>query len=235
MFGKRRAREPGRFASPVPSLEESHPLRRDLPGENGRKEHAMKRVGRFLILASTALSLVLASGPLAAQDKSEEDWKAMKVEAKRQQVDATAGAALDQLLKENPKAKELFAKSYGWAAFDNLKLGFFFSGGGGKGVAVEKKGNKRTYMDMGSAGFGLAFGGKKYEVVFLFQDSATFNNFVNNGWQAQGAADATAGKENVGGQTGFVNGMAVYQISGTGLMANVDLSGTKYFKDKDLN
>jgi lipid-binding SYLF domain-containing protein len=201
----------------------------------------MRKIGRFAIFGSAALALLLASGSTLAQEtktesgKSEEDWKAMKKEAKQQQVDAAAGAALDQLLKGNPKAKELYEKAYGWAAFDNLKLGFFFSGGGGKGVAVEKKTNKRTYMEMGAAGFGLAFGGKKYEVIFLFQDSATYNNFINKGWQATGNINATAGKENVGGQTGFVNGMAIYQISGTGLMANVDVSGTKYFKDKDLN
>jgi lipid-binding SYLF domain-containing protein len=193
------------------------------------------------LIGSAALALVLGSAPLRAQDskapadKSEAEWNAQKVEAKRSQIDATAGAALDQLLKGNPSAKELYEKAYGWAAFDNLKLGFFFSGGGGKGVAVDKKSGKRTYMDMGSAGFGLAFGGKKYEVVFLFQDSKSFDQFVNSGWQAQGAANATAGKEQVGGQTGFVNGMAVYQIGSTGLMANVDLSGSKYFKDKDLN
>ena len=128
-------------------------------------------------IGSAALALALGSAPARAQDdkaptdKSEAEWNAQKVEAKRSQIDATAGAALDQLLKGNSSAKELYEKAYGWAAFDNLKLGFFFSGGGGKGVAVAKKSGKRTYMDMGSAGFGLAFGGKKYEVVFLFQDS----------------------------------------------------------------
>ena len=193
------------------------------------------------LIGSAALALALASAPLPAQDgnaptdKTEAEWNAQKVEAKRAQIDATAGAALEQLLKGNASAKELYEKAYGWAAFDNLKLGFFFSGGGGKGVAVRKKTDKRTYMEMGSAGFGLAFGGKKYEVIFLFQDTKTFDNFVNNGWQAQGAANATAGKQQVGGQTGFVNGMAIYQIGSTGLMANVDVSGSKYFKDKSLN
>ena len=130
------------------------------------------------LIGSAALALALASAPLRAQDgkaptdKTEAEWNAQKVEAKRSQIDATAGAALDQLLKGNTSAKELYEKAYGWAAFDNLKLGFFFSGGGGKGVAVAKKSGKRTYMDMGSAGFGLAFGGKKYEVVFLFQATA---------------------------------------------------------------
>ena len=190
------------------------------------------------LVGSAALAIALASAPARAQaptDKSEAEWNQQKLEAKRSQIDATAGTALDLLLKNNASAKELYEKAYGWAAFDNLKLGFFFSGGGGKGVAVAKSHGTRTYMSMGSAGFGLAFGGKKYEVVFLFQDSQSFNNFVNNGWQAQRSADATAGTSQVGGQAGFVNGMAIYQIGSTGLMANVDLSGSKYFKDKDLN
>jgi lipid-binding SYLF domain-containing protein len=189
-------------------------------------------------IGTAVLGLALAVAPALAQEagqKTEAEWNAQKVEAKRSQIDATAGAALDKLLKENKNAKELYDKAYGWAAFDNLKLGFFFSGGGGKGEAVEKKTGKKTYMSMGSAGFGLAFGGKKYDVVFLFQTKAAFDDFVNNGWQAQGSASGTAGTAQGGAQTGFVNGMAIYQIDSTGLMANVDLTGSKYFKDKDLN
>jgi len=189
-------------------------------------------------IGTAVLGLALAAAPMLAQEagqKSEAEWNAQKIEAKRSQIDATAGASLDKLVKENKNAKELYDKSYGWSAFDNLKLGFFFSGGGGKGVAVEKKTGKRTYMDMGSAGFGLAFGGKKYDVVFLFQTKAAFDDFVNNGWQAQGSASGTAGTAQGGAQTGFVNGMAIYQIDSTGLMANVDLTGSKYFKSKDLN
>ncbi|HYX20948.1 MAG TPA: YSC84-related protein [Thermoanaerobaculia bacterium] len=196
------------------------------------------RFGRWTPVIPFAMAL--AAAPLAAQtpapgEKSEAEWNAQKVEAKRSQIDATAGAALDKLLKENANAKELYDKAYGWAAFDNLKLGFFFSGGGGKGVAVDKKTSKRTYMDMGSVGFGLAFGGKKYDVVFLFQTKASFDAFVEKGWQAQGSASGTAGNAQGGAQTGFANGMAIYQISSTGLMANVDLTGSKYFRSKDLN
>ena len=198
------------------------------------------KIFRMLIGPAT-FALLFSAAPLSAQEAtsesgtSEADWKTMKKEAKQQQVDATAGAALDQLLKENPKAKELFEKAYGWAAFDNLKFGFFVSGGGGKGVAIAKKSGKHTYMEMGSAGIGLTFGGKKYLVVFLFQDSKTFKSFVNNGWQATGAASAEAGKKGGGAQTAFVSGMAIYQLDAKGLMASAGISGTKYFIDKDLN
>ena len=191
---------------------------------------------RIGTIAMVAASLAAASLPAQeAGQKSEAEWNAQKIEAKRSQIDATAGAALDKLLAENKNAKDLYDKAYGWAAFDNLKLGFFFSGGGGKGVAVDKTTKKRTYMDMGSVGFGLAFGGKKYDVVFLFQTKAAFDAFVEKGWQAQGSASGTAGNAQGGAQTAFVNGMAIYQISSTGLMANVDLTGSKYFKSKDLN
>ena len=201
----------------------------------------MKKFRMITLAGFTALAVVLAAAPAPAEEtkpeqgKSEEDWKNMKKEAKQNEVWAVSNGARAQLLKDNPKAKELFDKAYGWAAFDNLKLGFFFSGGGGKGVAVNKKTGHKTYMEMGTAGFGLSFGGKKYQVVFLFQDSKTFNSFVNEGWQATAEASATAGKEGSGSQTNFVNGVAVYQLDTKGLMASADISGTKYSKDDDLN
>ncbi|HUM02134.1 MAG TPA: YSC84-related protein [Thermoanaerobaculia bacterium] len=200
----------------------------------------MKKIQRITLVGLTVLALVLTAAPAPAQEakpeqgKSEEDWKKMNKEAKQGQVWSVANGTREQLLKDNAKAKELFDKAYGWAAFDNLKLGFFFSGGGGKGVAVNKKTGKKTYMEMGSLGFGLSFGGKKYQVVFLFQDSKTFNNFVEKGWQATADASAAA-VVGAGAQTNFVNGLAIYQIDTKGLMANVDIAGTKYFKDKDLN
>ncbi len=194
-----------------------------------------------MLIGPVALALAFSAAPLVAQEtktesgKSEQDWKNMKKEGKQKEVDSAAGAALDTLLKGNPKAKELYDKAYGWAAFDNLKLGFVISGSGGKGVAVAKKTGKRTYMQVGSAGIGLTFGGKKYDVVFLFQDSHTFNSFVTKGWQATAAASAEAGKAGGGAQTGFQHGMAIYQIDAKGLMASADISGTKYSIDKDVN
>ncbi len=162
-------------------------------------------------------------------------WSGMKADAKRQKIDAVAGEAIETLFKGNPKAKELFSKAHGYAVFDSLKMGFFLSGSGGKGVAVESATKKRTYMSMGSAGVGLSFGGQKSQIVFLFQDSATFKNFVEKGWTADASATATAGDEGAGAGTRFVNGIAVYQLGEKGLMASADVSGTKFWKDKDLN
>jgi len=159
----------------------------------------------------------------------------MKQESKKMKLDETAEEALQALFAANPKAKELYGNSYGFAVFDNLKLAFGFSGGGGNGVAKAKESGQKTYMKMGTAGVGFGLGANKYQVIFLFQDSQTFDNFVNKGWQADAGATASAGKNAAEVKTDFVNGLAIYQMTEKGLMANADIAGTKYWKNDKLN
>ena len=177
------------------------------------------------------LCLVGAAGQLAAQ----EDWESLDQQAKQAKIDATAKEALDEVFNSSKSAKGLYDSSYGWAAFDNLKIAWGFSGGGGNGVAVNKKSGARTYMKMGTVGVGFGLGAQKYQVVFLFQDEQTFRNFVDKGWQADASAQAAAGTAGAGAQSGFVNGVAIYQVTDKGLMASADIAGTKYFKNKKLN
>jgi lipid-binding SYLF domain-containing protein len=192
----------------------------------------MRCDNRKAIVVIATLCLIVWAGQLGAQDKS---WEDLDKDAKRAKIDETAKESLDEVLKGSEGAKELFNNSYGWAGFDNLKIAWGFSGGGGNGVAVNKKTGARTYMKVGTVGVGLGLGAQKYQVVFLFQDEKTFNNFVEKGWQADATAQATAGTAGVGGQTGFVNGIAIYQLTDKGLMASADIAGTKYWKNKKLN
>ncbi len=161
--------------------------------------------------------------------------KEAKLRAKRDVIDATAAEALQKLLDKSPSAEELFKKAYGYAVFDNLKIAFGISGGGGNGVAVNKKTGQRTYMKMGTAGIGLGLGGQKYQVIFFFADRATFDRFVNKGWEADASAQAVAGSSGANATTDFRNGMAVYQMTEAGLMAHADIAGTKYWKNDKLN
>ena len=169
----------------------------------------------------------------AASDEPE--WKTMKQEAKATRIDEMADDALAQLFEKHPKANDLYAKAYGWAAFDNLKLAIGVSGGGGNGVAVNKQTGERTYMKMGTGGVGLGLGANKYQIVFLFQDEGTFSNFITKGWQADAGATAAAGGSAAEVKTDFVNGLAIYQMTEEGLMLNADIAGTKYWKNKKLN
>jgi len=183
-----------------------------------------------------ALMLILIAPAAFAQEEEESpEWKATKKEAKRQKIDETAKEALETVIEKGPKAKELYEQSVGHAVFDNLKIAFGVSGGGGVGVAVKKSDSTRTYMKMGTAGIGFGLGGQKYQIVFLFQDEKTFTSFVENGWQADASAKAAAGTAGANAKTGFINGIAIYQMTEAGLMAQADIAGTKYWKYGKLN
>jgi lipid-binding SYLF domain-containing protein len=171
----------------------------------------------------------------AAAATPKDQWSEMRLNAKRLVIDAMAGETLDRLMILRPKAKELFETSYGYAVFDSFKFGIGLSGAGGTGVAVDRKTGKRIYMKMGSAGIGLTLGGQKYRVIFLMQDSQTFDRFVTNGWYADASARAAAGSEGGASGTAFVNGLAIFQLNQAGLMASLDISSTWYSRDDELN
>ncbi len=193
----------------------------------------MQRLVLGSLLAATAMGLALPAGasPLAQEKSSKE----LKIEAKRAEIDENAQEALQRLFEKKPEAKKLFDQSYGYAVFTNVKVALGISGGGGKGVAVVRSTGQRTYMKMGTAGVGFGLGGQKYQVIFFFQTKEVFDRFVNEGWQADASAKAAAGTHGANAKTAFTNGLAIYQLTKAGLIANADISGTKYWKDDKLN
>jgi len=153
----------------------------------------------------------------------------------KKEIDTVAADALATLFEKNADSKELYDKAHGYAVFDNLKIAFGLSGGGGSGVAVDKAAGTRTYMKMGTGGVGFGLGGQKYQVIFFFQNESTYTNFIEKGWQADASAKAAAGTSGANVKTGFRNGIAIYQLTEKGLMASADVAGTKYWKNKKLN
>ena len=100
-------------------------------------------------------------------------------------------------------------------------------------------GGKGTYMKMYSAGVGVGLGVKKYYGIFIFKTKSAFNNFVEDGWQAGGQADASAKDDKQGGSIdGAISispDISFYQVTKKGLVLQATIQGTKYWKDKDLN
>ncbi len=173
------------------------------------------------------IALALAAAPSSAADE-------IRRSEKRVRIDSVARETLHRLFSNKPKAQRLYDKAVAYAVFSNIKISLVITGGGGTGVAVDKAGG-RTYMKMATAGLNLGLGGQKYQVVFLFQDRPTFERFVEQGWEAEGSANAVAGNLGTNVEASFRNGMAVFQLTQAGLMLQADISGTKYWKSKKLN
>jgi hypothetical protein len=62
--------------------------------------------------------------------------------------------------------------------------------------------------------------------------------FLDKGWSFGAEAEATATVEGKGGMAGapeMPDGITVYQLNVTGLMAKGTVQGTKFWKDDELN
>jgi lipid-binding SYLF domain-containing protein len=153
----------------------------------------------------------------------------------KRDIDAVALKTVNTITSQSKDALELFEKSYGYAVFDSRKASILITTGKGIGVAVRKDNGARTYMHVASAGVNVGAGIQFYQGLFLFENKAAFDAFVNNGWQADATAGATLGKTSLEAQAKFTNGMAYYQISDTGIMLDANLTGTKYWKSEELN
>lgn len=153
----------------------------------------------------------------------------------RQEIDSRANQGIQKLLRTFPKAKPLFNESYAYAVFDSRKISFLMTTGGGTGVLIEKPTGKKTYMRMATGGAGLGMGAQFFQIVHLFQDRATMQRFLTTGIEANAAASAVLGKNSIEQNIRFVDGLASFQLNEAGIMADANLTGTKYWVSDELN
>ncbi|MCU7835769.1 MAG: hypothetical protein KZQ83_11040 [gamma proteobacterium symbiont of Taylorina sp.] len=153
----------------------------------------------------------------------------------KKEIDSNAEKALMRLFIESSTAKKLYESGAGYAVFDSREFAFMIKTGMGSGVAVNNNKQSRTYMKMASGGLNLGGGIKYIQVIFLFPDNKSLDTFINDGWNAEGDASAIGGSE--GGHLGvtLANGTTIYELTDTGLMLKMSISGTRYWKNDELN
>ena len=184
-----------------------------------------------LLALSPALSYAQFSNPFGPQKT---------VAQQREDILKTSTSTLKTLYQVQPKAKELIEKSVGYATFSNFGMKILIAGGGtGSGVVIPKDGAKPVYMNMAEVQAGLGIGIKSFQNIFVFQTQAAMNDFVNSGWTFGGQVTAAAKYETNGsayqGATTVAPGVLMYQLTDSGLAAEITGKGTKYYKSTDLN
>jgi lipid-binding SYLF domain-containing protein len=187
---------------------------------------------KFLLLVLSVVFLTSLSACLAPSGDGPEQ--------KRAAIQRMHSETLGQLYRQRPTAESVVSKSAGHAVFSNVNAQFtFFGGGGGYGVAVDQSTGQKTYMKMAQAGLGFGFGVQDVRVVFVFHSARALNSFVNSGWEFGAQADAAAKARDKGaaatGEVSIDAETTMYTMSESGLMAKVNLAGTKYWKDDSLN
>ena len=185
---------------------------------------------RKLHLISLALCLSFLGG--CASTGSTPSEKRASIQKMRQDV-------LTQLYSLKPSTRAQIQHAPGYAVFSNANVNIIFASfSGGYGVVHNNHTGRDTYMKMGEAGIGLGLGVKDFRAVFVFDNEATMDRFINSGWEFGGHADAAAKASDKGAAVGgevLVGGMTIYQITETGLALQATVKGTKYWKDDELN
>jgi len=162
------------------------------------------------------------------------------IEKQRKQIRNMAQDTLERLYKAEPQTKAAVKHAFGYAVFSDLGVKILFAGtGNGKGLAVNNKTNHETFMKMLEVQGGLGVGVDKFRVVFLFDNQRAFDSFVNSGWEfgGQSTAAAKAGDKggSMAGAVAVSDGVWMYQLTDKGLALDISATGTKYYKDEDLN
>jgi lipid-binding SYLF domain-containing protein len=189
-----------------------------------------------------AISLMILSMALAWTAPALADTKddPKKAEQERQELRKMSKDVLARLYKAQPSAKADVAKAAGYAVFSNFGMKIFVVGSGmGKGVAVDGKSKKETFMKMVELQTGLGLGAKKFSLVWVFETPEALRQFVDSGWELGGQTSAAAKAGDKGGAAqGAVTvapGVRLYQLTETGLALELTAKGTKYYKDDSLN
>jgi lipid-binding SYLF domain-containing protein len=163
-----------------------------------------------------------------------------KIIQARQQVREMSQDALASLYEIAPGTRNVIERAAGYAVFSTFGLKLFFAGGTtGKGVVVNKRTQRQTFMKMVQVQGGLGFGVNQNRLIFVFTNEQALRNFIDQGWEFGGQANLSAMASGKGAQfsgaAAVAPGVFLYQLTNTGLAATITVSGTKYFKDTDLN
>ena len=190
---------------------------------------------RPIAMVLLAVSVLIAAGCRTPKGES--------VQEKRSYALQMRNEALTELYAKQPEAKAHVAKAPGYAVFSNVgsKI-FMLATGSGFGVVTDNRSGKNTYMRMVEAGGGVGMGIKSYRAVYVFNSREAFDSFLSGSWQAGGDADAGAEYKGKGVSGGaalntdqLTKPVTVYQFTDTGVSLSAVATGTRYYKDDELN
>lgn len=182
------------------------------------------------MLCACATTSAPSSSPQASADRSREQHEEREA-AKR---------ILARLYAQQPKARSAVQGAAGYAVFHNFGMKILIAGGGtGKGIAFDNGNGSEIFMKMAEVQAGLGFGAKTYDLVWVFSTRKAFESFVNQGFEIGGQATVAAKAGDVGGSLADAIQVApdvwVYQMTGSGLAAELTVKGTRYYRDNELN
>ncbi|MFO0875505.1 MAG: hypothetical protein U0575_16290 [Phycisphaerales bacterium] len=143
-------------------------------------------------------------------------------------LEAQAQATIDAFRARDPSIDPFLRSAYAYAVFPTIgKGGFIVGGGGGDGV-VFRNGVKVGTASVGFASLGAIAGGQTFSEIVAFQTEAAFNQFKSNQLEFAAGASAVAATAGAAASANYAAGVAVFTMSGAGLMIDASIGGQKF-------
>jgi lipid-binding SYLF domain-containing protein len=189
-----------------------------------QKRTFLLKTASALAFAGLALTGCTTTGSAAKSDDA----------AVRTEINQGIDSTMERLYAQVKGSRELVAKSNGVLVFPRvLAAGFVVGGEYGKG-ALRVHGANAGYYSVGSVSVGFQAGAQSKAVIILFMTHDALEKFRNSsGWTAGADASVAIMKVGANGEidtTTANNPVQAFVLTNAGLMANLNLEGTKISK-----
>ena len=137
-------------------------------------------------------------------------------------------AALDRFVDRDPGLQDWINHAHGYVVFPEIAKGGFGVGGGfGRGVVFER-GQPIGRATTSQATIGAQIGAQSYSQVIFFRDDAALRTFQRGNFEFSAQATAVAATAGAAATTSYERGVAVFNMTRGGLMAEASVGGQRF-------
>ena len=153
---------------------------------------------------------------------------APKSEEGKADIEGDAAKAVAKAEKADPGFTKLINSAAGYAVFPSVGKGGVGVGGAyGKGVLFEK-GKAVGYCDLRQATIGAQLGGQGYTELVLFETPDAVSKFKKGEFEFSAQVSAVALKSGASESAKYTDGVAVFTLDESGLMAEAAIGGQRF-------
>jgi len=193
----------------------------------------MKKITIFLL----ALSILIAG--CQSTGKNGEPLTPTQIAQMREARLKMAQAGLDSLIKQDPKVKEMVAKSAGYAVFSTTNVNIvLIVVARGQGVLFDKRRKEPIFMNALKTGEGVGAGYQDQYQIAFFKTPGSIDEFLLTSIDGQkGGIDIAANFSAGSGGTirSFNPDITFYTVGLSGYDLQANYGGTLYLVDQQLN
>jgi lipid-binding SYLF domain-containing protein len=148
--------------------------------------------------------------------------------ADREMLSSRAQAALADFRTADPSLQDLMNKAHAYAIFPEIVSAAVGVGGAHGDGEVYQGGRLIGYADVSQANIGAQLGGQKFSELIIFESQSSLLDFQNGSVELDARATAVAASRGAASSANYQNGVIVFSLPRSGLMAQAAIGGQKF-------